>query len=224
MQASESNSDSTLDRRAYGWIIILGSLATLGGMALHPTAGGRIMENVRNLVENGAFNAQVHFFLITTYFVLLLGFFGLSDWLGGRRLLVRGGLIAYAVGTFAGSAAGVAAGFVLRTLAFGYANARPDEINSVVSAFRVAGAFNYAWGRMWMIAVSAAILLWSIEMVRREGLARPLGAFGLLVGVAGVIGIPTGLIALSVTALLGLVLAQTAWSVGVGVLLIRSRD
>jgi hypothetical protein len=210
-----------VDRRAYGWIIVVGSIAALGGMALHPTGGGRIMENVRNIVENGGFNAAVHMFLITTYFVLLLGFLGFSDWLGGKRLVVRGGVIAYAVGAFAGSAAAIAAGFVLRTLSFSYVNAKPDEINSVVSAFRVAGAFNFAWGRMWMIAISVAIGLWSIELLRREGLARPLGFFGLVVGLAGVIGIPSGIIALSVSALLGLVLAQTAWSVGAGVLLIR---
>ena len=89
---------------AYGWIIIIGSLAAVGGMAVHPTGGPNILENVRNLVENGGFNSAVHFFLIATYLVLILGFVGLSEWLGIGKLAVRGGLIAYCASTAAATA------------------------------------------------------------------------------------------------------------------------
>ena len=207
----------------YGWIIIVGSLAALGGMAGHPTGGGKAMDMVRELAANGGFNALVHGFLIGVYLLLTLGFWGFSDWLGSDRPAVRGGIIAYAAGAFAAVAAAIQSGFVGRTLAFNYLDAKPEEVNSIVAAFRVSGAQNYAWGRMWMIAISAAILLWSIEMVRRDGSAKYLGWFGLIVGVAGFIGIPSGLIPLTVIALIGLILAQTAWSIGAGVLMIRSR-
>ena len=73
-----------------------------------------------------------------------------------------------------------------------------------------------------MIAVSAAILLWSIALVRREGMAKPFGYLGIAVGVAGFIGIPTGLIPLTVVALVGLIFGQTIWSIGAGALLVRS--
>lgn len=211
------------DRTAYGWIIIVGSLAALAGMAVHPTGGPDIMENVRNLVEDGAFNMAVHFSLIVIYLVLVLGFVGLSDWLGLGRISVRGGLVAYCASVIAGIAAAVSGPIAMRTMAFAYSSATPDKADYIVSAFRVAGAQNYGWGRMWMIALSAAILLWSIELVRRTGFAKILAFGGFLVGAAGVIGIPLALIPLTPGALVILVFGQTAWSVGAGILLVRNR-
>ena len=209
---------------AYGWIIIIGSLAAVAGMAVHPTGGPDIMANVRDMVENGGFNMAVHFGLLTTYLILLLGFVGLSDWLGLNRIFVRGGLIAYCASVVAGFAAAISGPIAMRTIAFGYAQAGPDQADYIRAAFRVAGAQNFAWGRAWMIILSGAILLWSVELIRREGMARYLGYFGLLVGAAGVIGIPLALIPLSPGALVFLVLGQTVWSVGAGMLLVRSRS
>ena len=209
---------------AYGWIIILGSIAAVVGMSLHPTPGPDLMENVRNMVENGEFSIAVHFGLLATYLVLLLGFVGFSDWLGLGRIAVRGGLIAYGASVVAGFAAAISGPIAMRTIAFGYAEAGPEQVDYVRAAFRVAGAQNFAWGRAWMIILSAAIFLWSIELMRRAGLARGLGYFGLLVGTAGVVGIPLALIPLSPSSLVFLVLAQTAWSIGAGVLLLRARS
>ena len=208
---------------AYGWIIIIGSLAAVAGMAVHPTGGPTIMENVRNLVEDGDLNMAVHFSLIATYLVLVLGFVGLSEWLGLDRIFVRGGLIAYCASIGAGIAAAISGPIAMRTMAFAYGKATPDQADYIVSAFRVAGAQNFGWGRMWMIVLSAAVLLWSIELIRREGMAKYLGYFGLLVGAAGVVGIPLALISLSPSSLVFLVLSQTAWSVGAGILLLRNR-
>ena len=221
MTTDESDKQSWV---AYGWIIIIGSLAAVGGMAVHPTGGPNIMENVRNLVENGGFNSAVHFFLVATYLVLVLGFVGLSDWIGLDRLAVRGALIAYCASTVAGTAAAISGPIAMRTMAFAYSEATPDKADYIVSAFRVAGAQNYAWGRMWMIALSAAMLLWSVELVRRQGFARMVACAGFIVGAAGVVGIPLALVPLTPGALVILVLGQAAWSVGAGLLLLRGRN
>jgi hypothetical protein len=208
---------------AYGWIIIVGSLAAVAGMAVHPTGGPDIMENVRNMVEHGDFNMAVHFGLLATYLVLVLGFVGLSDWLGMHRLFVRGGLIAYCASIIAGFAAAISGPIAMRTIAFGYAQAGPEQADYIRAAFRVAGAQNFAWGRAWMIILSGAILLWSVELIRRDGAAKYLSFLGLLVGAAGLVGIPLALIPLSPGSLVFLVFGQTAWSVGAGVLLVRAR-
>jgi hypothetical protein len=209
--------------QAYGLIIILGSLAAVVGMSVHPTPGPDLMENVRNMVENGGFSIAVHFGLLATYLILVLGFLGFSDWLGLNRMAVRGGLIAYGASVIAGFAAAISGPISMRTIAIGYAKAGPEQADFIRAAFRVAGAQNFAWGRAWMIILSAAILLWSIELVRRAGLARLLAYFGLAVGAVGVVGIPLALIPLSPSSLVFLVLAQTAWSIGAGVLLVRAR-
>ena len=208
---------------AYGWIIIIGSIAAVAGMSLHPTPGPDIMQNVRDMVENGGFSIAVHFGLLATYLILVLGFVGFSEWLGSSRLAVRGGLIAYCASVGAGFAAAISGPIAMRTMAFAYAKATPDQADFVRASFRVAGAQNFAWGRAWMIILSAAVLLWSVELVRREGLPKILGYFGLVVGAAGVVGIPLALIPLSPSSLVFLVLGQTAWSVGAGILLVRAR-
>lgn len=209
--------------RAYSVLIIAGSLLALGGMAVHPSGGGKVMAMVRDLATNGGFNAYVHGFLITVYLGLTLGFFGFTRWLGGYRIAAQAGFVAYAASAIAATAAAMSAGFVNRTLAFNYLNAKPEEVNSVVAAYRVAGAFNYAWGRMWIIALSAAILLWSIELVRRGGAARLLGWFGIALGALSIAGFVLGIIPLSVVALIGIIAAQTVWSVGAGTMMLRSR-
>lgn len=209
------------DGRTHGWIVILGSLAALGGMMVHPTGGGRALDMVRSLVRDGGFNAGVHAFLIGVYLALILGFYGFSRRLGRDDPLVQGGFIAYVAGAFAAVAAAMSAGFVNRTLAMNYADATQDKAEYIVAAFRVSGAFNYAWGRMWVIAISVAILLWSIALLRRGGRVRLLGLFGILLGLAGAAGIGLGLLPLSVFALIGVIAGQTLWSVAVGALMVR---
>ena len=218
MASDESGRQSSA---AYGWVIILGSLAAVAGMAVHPTGGPDIIANVRDMVEHGGFNMAVHFGLLATYLILVLGFVGFSEWLGLDRITVRGGLIAYCASVGAGFAAAISGPIAMRTIAFGYANAGPEQVEYIRAAFRVAGAQNFAWGRAWMIILSAAILLWSVELFRRQGGARLLACLGLVVGAAGVIGIPLALISLSPSALVFLVLGQTAWGIGAGVLLLR---
>jgi hypothetical protein len=209
--------------RVHGVLIIAGSVLALGGMAVHPSGAGKVMDMVRDLAANGSFNAYVHGFLIAVYLVLTLGFFGFTRWLGGDRIAAQAGLVAYAASAVAATAAAMSAGFVNRTLAFAYLEAKPEQVDSVVAAFRVSGAFNYAWGRMWMIAMSAAILLWSIELVRRTGSERLVGWFGVALGAVSIAGFVLGLIPLTVVALIGIIAAQTVWSIGVGVLMVRSR-
>lgn len=209
--------------RAHGALIIAGSVLALAGMAVHPSGGGKVMDTVRDLAANGGFNAYVHGFLIAVYLGLTLGFFGFTRWLGGDRIAAQAGFVAYSASAVAATAAAMSAGFVNRTLAFAYLTAKPEEVNSVVAAFRVSGAFNYAWGRTWMIALSAAILLWSIELVRQDGRARLLGWFGVSLGVVSIAGFVLGIIPLTVVALIGIIAAQTVWSVGAGVLMQRSR-
>lgn len=207
--------------RAYGIILIVGSLLAFGGMSLHPSGGGAPLEMVRRIIQSGSFNAAVHGFLMAVYLLLVLGFFGFSRWLGGNRPLVQAGFIAYVAGAFAGIAAAISAGFVMRSIALGYTDAGPGQEDLVRNAFRVAGAFNYAWGRMWMLAISIAVLLWSIALLRRESPARLVALFGIAVGGVGTIGFVTGLISLSIMAVLGVIAGHTLWSVAAGWLLVR---
>ena len=210
--------------RPYGWIIIVGSLLTLAGMLRHPAPpGSGVMETVRWIVEVGAFNQWVHGFLIAVILVLIAGFHGFSGRLTRSPVLGQVATILYAAGGFAGICAAIAAGFAMRSIAVGYLNATPDQEALVSGLLRVLGAFNFAWGRVWIVATSAAILLWSIALLRQSKVARMPGFFGLLAGGVPAVGIVSGLLPLNVPGTIGAIAAHVLWSLWVGYLLVRSR-
>lgn len=206
----------------HGWVIVLTAVANFGLMGLHPHAGGQPLEMVQTLIRQGAYNSAVHGALMASYLVSIVGFLGLCHDLGRHRLSVQLAFVAYVASVFAAISAAVAAGFVMRSIAIGYASAGPEQVDLITNALRVTGAFNFAWGRIWMVALSAAILLWSIALVRLpDVLPRLLGALGMLLGGLSISGLIAGSIGLNVSAVLAMIAAQTAWSIGIGILLIR---
>lgn len=220
MQRSTSTDTSV---RLYGWLISGGSIAAISLMGLHPKmSSGSPLETVQALVRNAIFNASIHGSLMAVYVLLAVAFLGLCHYLGRHRVTVQLGYAAYVLSLIAGISAAVSAGFVMTTIAGGYPNPTPDQVDRMLNGMRVAGAYNFTWGRIWMIAVSAAVLLWSVELVRREkALERSIGAYGIALGAVTITGMIAGIIGLSVYAVLAMVAAQTLWSVLVGVLLIR---
>ena len=82
------------------------------------------------------------------------------------------------------------------------------------------GANAGANGFGWFVDIEVEFLG---KNLHPDFLAKILGYFGLSVGAAGVVGIPLALIPLSPSSLVILVFAQTIWSVGAGVLLLRNR-
>ena len=217
------SSSTVTSVRLYGWLIAGGSIAAILLMSLHPRmSGGSPLEMVQALVRNASFNASVHGSLMAVYVMLAVSFLGLCHYLGRHQVTVHLGYAAYVLSLVAGISAAVSAGFVMATIAGGYPNPTPDQVDRIVNGMRVAGAYNFTWGRIWMVAVSAAVLLWSVELVRRDkAFERSIGAFGIALGAVTIVGMITGIIGLSVYAVIAMVAAQTVWSVLVGVLLIR---
>ena len=217
------SSSTVTSVRLYGWLIAGGSIAAILLMSLHPRmSGGSPLEMVQALVRNASFNASVHGSLMAVYVMLGVSFLGLCHYLGRHQVTVQLGYAAYVLSLVAGISAAVSAGFVMATIAGGYPNPTPDQVDRIVNGMRVAGAYNFTWGRIWMIAVSAAVLLWSVELVHRDkAFERSIGAFGIALGAITIVGMIAGIIGLSVYAVIAMVAAQTVWSVLVGVLLIR---
>src|SRR6476646_2093132 len=83
---------------------------------------------------------------------------------------------------------------------------------------------NQAFAIAFVIASAAAILLWSIQILRGRTLTRGLGVYGCLVASFCVLGILTGHTMRNIHGFAGLAfLGQAAWYFAIGIQLFNSK-
>jgi hypothetical protein len=81
------------------------------------------------------------------------------------------------------------------------------------------GHLNQAFAMIFVVASSAAIVLWSAAILRSAGFSRPLGIYGCIIGPLTVIAVISGHIRLNVHGFGIVVLVQAVWFISAGVLL-----
>ncbi len=98
-------------------------------------------------------------------------------------------------------------------------------------AFHYTGHLNQAFARVFVVASSAAILLWSASIIRSvalapipSGLTRGVGIYGCVLGPITVVGVLSGHLRLGVHGMGLVVLGQAVWLIVVGALLCRVRN
>jgi hypothetical protein len=177
------------------------------------------------MVDGAVFNGWIHGSLMLSYLVLVSAFYLLSRRLGLGRPAVSLGMTAYAFGTFAMIAAAVINGFALALFASQYAGVGvgADRAAAVGAAFNLAGSISAIWAAVGAAGWAVATLAWSLRLVALPVGNRIIGGFGILIGVATMAMLASGLLILDLHGFLAVVASQTAWSVAVGVQLIRGR-
>ncbi len=204
--------------------IALGSVLSVALMAAHPTVHARgVSDLVEGVVRQAAVNGLVHGALIALLGVLFFGFSGLSSRLGLGRAAVRGGLVAYAFGAAALTAAALVNGFVVPELAARYRTGPAADLEALWPVLGLCHAANQVCSRLGTLAIAVAVLLWSLPLARRRGLQRAIGAFGLTAGVLFPAALLAGRLPMTVHGLGAFLLVQAAWGVAVAVELLRGR-
>lgn len=204
-----------------GILLIVGALAGMLVMSLHPTA--------HDLLEPGGFarqahlNAMVHGLALAAVPALFLGLLGLTRRLAWPELGVAA-LVAYGFGGVAVATAAVASGFVAtevieRMLA---AEAGSRDIHRALLAYT--GIVNQAFAKVHVVATSVALLLWSAAILKTRLMPRIVGHAGAVVGGAVLLAFFGGHLRLNVHGFGIVVALQAVWLIWVGVLLCRSRD
>ena len=84
--------------------------------------------------------------------------------------------------------------------------------------------FNQAFARIYSVAASGAILLWSVSVLRNGGLGRGIAIFGCIIAPTLIALIAIGHLRLDVHGMAVVVLAHALWFVIVGAQLWRQRD
>lgn len=216
--------DNKANERPAGIAIAFAAIAMLLFMMHHPLPLARDTKGfIGEMVHEGLASAIVHGALIGVMGLLLFGFTGLADQLGWYRLSVRAGLIAYAIGLVAMSAAALTDGFILPALAAHYA----DRLNGGLETFLASSQLLYlalaAAARVGVFGLSLAVLLWSLELIWRARARSAVGALGLIVGISPIILLLMGRLPLSFGGMLAFVVSQAAWYLAIALQMILKK-
>lgn len=206
--------------RLAGALLVALAVTSVLTMTHHPTAHGHgAGEILASLAQVARLNALVHGGLIALMLAVLL----LLAEFAGRQVrhvgLARSGMLLYALGAGALTLAGLINGFAVPSLAAGVGAGHDAVAFGPVLHF--AWGLNQAAAGFGSIAFALAIALWSIDLVRRSGLARWVGAYGVGAGALVTVAVGSGALSLDVRGFGAVVAALALWQAGAGVLLWR---
>ncbi|MGE5244001.1 MAG: hypothetical protein ACM3SQ_07215 [Betaproteobacteria bacterium] len=207
------------DNRKSGIALIGGSAGAILTMAVHPTATGIVTRPgyERLALVSGA----AHSVGIVSFAILFLGACGLALRLRAPDRLAFAGLVTYGIALIAALIAAAISGFIEPNIMLRMARDVPAAASQwhivIDSIFQI----NQAFMRIFTIAVSAAVVLWSISILRNGGLGRGIAIYGCVMAPLLILGIFIGHLRMDVHGAGLIVLAQTVWLVGAGAQLCR---
>ena len=207
-----------------GLALIAGSAGVIVTLSLHPSG--------RELFEPGTFNSAahalvaVHSLALCSLPVWFLGACGLSRRVGSGSpddQFGLAGLVLYGFAVAAMMIAVVMDGLVTP----GLARQIIDTTGTVGQGWRIAfnynGMLNQAFAHVFIVASSAAIILWSVSIVRNRVLARELGVCGSLLGAATLIMLLSGQLDRQAHLFGVVIIGQAIWFIAAGTLLFRDK-
>lgn len=201
-----------------GVLLIGGTLAIVLALVRHPT-------NLTNAGDAFARQAQlavwVHAIVIIATGLQFLGLAGLNRRLGATPDLRTAALVAFGFSWLSVTVAAAVSGFAGTSLAERYLGADETMRHTVHELFHYNSMVNQAFAKMAFVATAAAILLWSVALIRTRTLGRLVGWFGVVVGLGTLVGLMIGPVVLGVHAVLLYAVGQGAWTVWAGLKLIR---
>ena len=205
------------DDKKGGIALIAASLAGILTMSLHPTV--RDLSAPDKLAPMALLLVAVHALAVASMPVLFLGALALSRRLASPDRLALAALVVYGFALAAVLVAAVVDGFVVPSLAREIMTAPPPATEEWLIA-HYNGLLNQSFARVFLVASSTSIVLWSVSILRSRTLAPSVAIYGLLVGPAVIAAVVSGL-RLDPHGAGSLILAQSLWFIVVGTLLWR---
>ncbi len=207
-----------------GVALVAAPLLSVFAMAQHPSPGAAgTAARLAEITRQTPLIAAVHgglIALIVAIYVALLTVAAVLGWGSGR---VRAGAAVYGIGVVCMVGAALVSGFVVPGLAAHFDTAPAAAMEAAVPSFRLAHGANQALAGAGAMAMSVGILAFSLALLGRGRFARGVGLFGLAVGAAPIVGLLLGRLTLDVHGMMALTLAQSGWTVAVGVWLLARR-
>ncbi|HET7923388.1 MAG TPA: hypothetical protein VFL30_00735 [Rhodanobacteraceae bacterium] len=210
------------EARIAGIVLVATTLLSILMMAHHPSASTHEPASLAaDIAGTATLSRIVHGTLIAIIGAELYAFAVFSGRLSQGRGAARAALVAYAIGAGAMIGAALISGFVVSNLGIYYSTAADPA--PFVDFARVCMTGNQALAKLGVVAMSAAIVLWSIALLHDRSRDRWLPIVGFVTGLAPAIALFAGAIRLDVHGMLLVVVAQAIWNLAAGIALIRGR-
>lgn len=204
-------------------MLIGASLLEVLTLAHHPSVHApQVAEAMHQIANYGRLSASVHGLLVVLMLTVFLGFWEFAALRGLNRPAVRAGMGAYGAGTVMMLGAALVSGWVLSAVARAMPQGTPLELAIDAQVLTLCGILNQACANAAVVAMSAGIAAWSLDLLRDQGAARYLGLLGLGVGVLPCLALMSGLLRLDVAGMQQVAALQAVWGVAVGLWLWRS--
>jgi hypothetical protein len=207
------------DDRKSAIALIAASIGGMLTMAIHPVAGSVTL--TPELVARLAMTSAIaHSLAIVSFIALFLGACGISRRLAAPDRLAFAAIVVFAFGCVAILIAASVSGFIVPDIMRHMvrdvpANAQQWKI-AIVSIFQI----NQAFARIYSVAASLSIILWSACSLRigdgNKELGRGLAIYGCIVCPLIIIAIASGLLHLDVHGMGVVVLAHAIWFILAG--------
>jgi hypothetical protein len=208
------------DNRKSGIALIAGSIGGIVTMAIHPTASG--VFTPAQFEHLAVVSAIAHSLAMVSFLILVLGAFGLTQRLAAQRLaasdrLAFSGLVVYVFAAVAVLIATAVSGFIvpniMRHMVRDTAVAAPQWHIVIDAIFQI----NQTFSRIFTVAASVAVALWSASALRHRGLSRGIAIYGCIIAPLLILSIGTGHLTLNVHGMAIVVFAQAIWFIGAGI-------
>lgn len=190
-----------------GLSLAVAAAAAVLAMAHHPTS-----------THGGGIGDYVHGAMIVLLTIVFFGFAHFALRRGLDELLVLAGLVAYALGLVVNVGAGTINGFVVPALAARGSGAVSHDV------FVLCWEANQALAQLGVFATGAAFVLWSLDFLGRPGpVNRTVGVLGLAAGLVPAAALASGRLDMNVAGAFVIYATHAAWTILVGVQLMRGK-
>jgi hypothetical protein len=202
------------------WILLIAALLEVAAMMHHPSVQTPDpLEAAREVVALSLPAAMVHGLLITLMLLISYGCAVFVSRRGLARPLIGIGSIFYGAGVVAMIGAALVSGFVLSDLARLLPHATAADRPDLESLFILCRVLNQTCANFGVMAMSAGIACWSLDLLGTTGTRRVVGAWGCLVGIVPALALPLKWIHLDVHGMAQVVALHASWYVAVAFIL-----
>lgn len=202
------------DNRKSGIALIVGSVGGILVMAMHPTAAASLTS--AQMVQRMAGSGVVHSVAIVCVLLLFLGACGLLRRIGAADRLSFAAIVTYGFACVAIFIASTVSGFIVPAIVRNMAHDVPAAMHQWQIVADGIFQINQAFARIYSVAASVAIILWSVSALRTGGFGRGVAIYGCIISALIIFGIGIGHLQLNVHGMAVVWLGQAIWFILVG--------
>ena len=181
-----------------------------------------ILEAVRQIARSSALAGVVHGVLMAFMLIIVYGLSEFALRRGATRPAIRAGCIAYCAGVIVMLGAAMVSGFIVPGLMAITPHTSPTDLAVNVQLLLLCRVLNQSCANFGAVAMSAGIAFWSLDLLRREaGWRRGIGVAGMVIGALPAVALILGVLHLNVQGMSAVVMLQSLWCCGVGVVFLR---